>query len=254
MHKNKKMNSEALYIQTGRLIETMPDLNNGKLSPEIYRWLGDAYAIVQESGDLISSVELKTAIDNITLWAEDLSDLHKGVVRSSINKIYTILFRTLSVAELSAPAINQGSFIPVGCSFDAMREISKILRKAQNDILIVDPYLDEKVLTDFVSVTEENITIRLLTDKNDHKPSIKPACDRWINQYGNKRPIKLKFASNKMLHDRIIVIDRSEVWVLTQSLKDIANRSPASIVRFDDPEIKINAYNKIWDSEGVENF
>jgi hypothetical protein len=57
-----------------------------------------------------------------------------------------------------------------------------------------------------------------------------------------------------MLHDRIIVIDRSEVWVLTQSLKDIANRSPASIVRFDDPKIKINAYNKIWDSEGVEYF
>lgn len=244
---NKKMDSETLYIRIGRLIEVMPNLTDANLSSEIHKWLGDAYALVEASGDFMAPIELKTATDTFILHAG-----HSGVstsqTQAAVRKIQSILYRALSVAELSAPAAIQGSFIPAGGAFDAMAVISKVLNKARSDILIVDPYLDEKVLSDFAIATQENITIRLLADQNDHKASLKPAFQRWIAQYGNKRPLELRFAPHRMVHDRLIITDSLEVWVLTQSLNAFAARSPASVVLFPDPAVKIAAYNDMWQS------
>jgi hypothetical protein len=51
------------------------------------------------------------------------------------------------------------------------------------------------------------------------------------------------------LHDRLIVIDQNEVWVLGQSLNGFAVKAPTSIVRVVDAEtiaLKIEAYDGLW--------
>jgi hypothetical protein len=50
------------------------------------------------------------------------------------------------------------------------------------------------------------------------------------------------------LHDRLIIVDWSQVWTLTQSLKDFAARSPASVIRVDGDlaRLKIDAYEQLW--------
>jgi hypothetical protein len=51
-----------------------------------------------------------------------------------------------------------------------------------------------------------------------------------------------------VIHDRIIVVDRSAVWIVTQSLKDLAANAPATVTRFSEdlsPE-KLAAYEAIW--------
>jgi hypothetical protein len=52
-----------------------------------------------------------------------------------------------------------------------------------------------------------------------------------------------------MLHDRLIIVDGAQVWVLTQSLNAFVVRSPATIVRVDGETaaLKIKAYQDIWD-------
>jgi hypothetical protein len=60
---NNKMDAGALYIPIGRLIESMPDLVNAALNSEIQKWLGDAYALVEVSGDLMVPVGKKIAIN-----------------------------------------------------------------------------------------------------------------------------------------------------------------------------------------------
>lgn len=239
------MNPEALYMRIRCLIECMPDLANITLTPEIHKWLGDAYALVNASGEMMALVELKNAIDTLSL--------HAGYGGASVSQrtisargIPTILYRVLAIAELKAPTAIQGNFIPAGNAFDAMAAVSKILNEASNDILIVDPYLDEKVLTDLAIAAPENVTIRLLADAASHKPSLDPAFRRWVSQYGIKRPLELKLAMARSIHDRLIIIDNSSVWVLTQSLNAFAARSPATIVRFPDPTIKIAAYQDMW--------
>jgi hypothetical protein len=47
------------------------------------------------------------------------------------------------------PAPFEGAFIPAGNTFDAMTAVTKIFARAKAELLIVDPYLDEKILTEF---------------------------------------------------------------------------------------------------------
>jgi hypothetical protein len=55
-----------------------------------------------------------------------------------------------------------------------------------------------------------------------------------------------------MLHDRVILIDGTAAWTLTQSIKDFAKRSPAEIVRAEDTaSLKIAAYEDIWKNSSV---
>lgn len=80
------------------------------------------------------------------------------------------------------------------------------------------------------------------------KPTLRPAAVRWTAQYGTSRPLAVKLAAARLLHDRLIAIDDTTAWVLTQSLNAFATRSPASIVRIDDEtaSLKIAAYQTIW--------
>ncbi len=120
-------------------------------------------------------------------------------------------------------------------------------------MLIVDPYLDEAVLTEFGGAIPLGVTLRLLSDHANHKPTLSPAAARWVAaQYGVQRPLAVRLAPEKALHDRVILIDGTNDWLLTQSLKDFAKRSPAEIVRADDTAaLKIAAYEAIWAAAAV---
>jgi len=150
--------------------------------------------------------------------------------------------------EFRIPAGIQGSFIPVGNAFDAIRALSDILKRASSDVFIVDPYMDECALIDVAVLSEESVPVRLLSDTATVKPSFKPAVNAWKSQYQSTRPLEARLAAAKTLHDRLIITDRSVVWVLTQSLKDLAKRSPATLtaVPAEAAALKIPAYEAIW--------
>jgi hypothetical protein len=158
------------------------------------------------------------------------------------------VYRALAKAELKAPAAVQGSFIPAGNAFDAFSAIAKVVGNAQQNVLIVDPYLDEKALTDFTILVPEKIQVRLLSDQLTVRPTLRPAAGRWVAQYGVSRQLAVKLAAPRTLHDRLIAVDDATVYVLTQSLNAFAARSPASIVRVDDEtaKLKVAAYQAIW--------
>jgi hypothetical protein len=192
--------------------------------------------------DVANLAELRTQVP----WMSSVDwDTRVRAVRT----IASILYRALAVAEIHAPVSVSGSFILAGNALDAMAAIGKVLQTAKRDVLIVDPYMDEKALTDFAPLAAEGIATRLLADQQLHKPTLDPAQKRWAMQYGAKRPLEVRLAAPKILHDRLIVVDEKDTWDLTQSMNAFAARSPASIVRNVDPEItqlKIAAFAAIW--------
>ena len=98
----------------------------------------------------------------------------------------------------------------------------------------------------------EGVPLRLLADANDHKATLQPAAQKWITQYGTNRPLSVRLAPAKSLHDRAIFINRHEAWTITQSLKDLAKRAPAEIVRVDTiAALKLDAYEAIWAAASV---
>lgn len=237
------LDPESLYVQLGRLIQTMPTIPTGNLTPlptEVSIWCGKAYALVSETRDLADAMAIKQACDNLNF----------GNRSALIQTITTILYRALAVAELRAPVSVQGSFIPAGNAFDAMTAVGKVLQSAANDILIVDPYMDEKALSDFAALAREGVPIRLLADAKHVKDTLKPAATRWAEQYRQVRPLEARLAPARTLHDRLIIVDGATAWVLTQSLNAFAARAPASIVRSDDETagLKVSAYGAIWQS------
>jgi len=232
---------ESLYVQLGRLVETMPDLASDAVSPEANRWLGRAAALVEATGDLGDLTALKMAADTLT---------NRALRYGSSQTIAAIIYRALARAELKAPASAHGAFIPAGESFTAIAAVSKVVAAARQSLLIVDPYADAKALTDFAVLAPEGVQVRILSDAGTVKPSLKPAAESWAKQYDSSRPLEIRLAPARSLHDRLITVDDAQAWTLTQSLKDFAARSPASIVRVDaeTADLKLRAYAAIWQS------
>lgn len=247
---NTIKDTEAFYLQIKSLVETLPNLrsvtDDHQLTPEAQIWLGRLYALVEQSGEFADSITLKTNGPKL-IETQFNSDV------KAEREILAVLYRTLARAELAAPASAQGAFVAVGDHFDVFRAIRDIFGNAQHELLIIDPYLNEVVLTDFLPLANEGVKIRLLADEAALKPSLKPATERWLGQHGPKRPIETKVAPARSLHDRLIFVDGNAAWLLTQSLKDFAARAPGTIQKTDAElaKLKIEAYEAIWLSAKV---
>lgn len=225
-------------MQLGNLVATMPNLTTNPTSPAVQQWLGQAYA----------HAELVLDATDLTTFKTAAARLETSFGSHYEKSIALLLHRALAKAELKAPISAQGAFIPAGNAFDAFAIVGKVLAAATRDLLIVDPYMDEKALTDFVPLAREGVAIRLLADQAGHKPTLKPAAARWAAQYGIIRPLQARLTAPHILHDRLIAVDGSVVWTLTQSLNAFAARSPATIAHID-PEtaaMKIPAYEAMW--------
>jgi len=232
---------QSLYVQLGRLAEAMPELVDHH-HPSTIQWLGRANALIS-AFDPLEGEEFESAIGSL-VNAEFYG------VNERAAEVLVIFYRVLALPELRAPAAVQGTFIPAGDAFDALAALSKVLSHANSDILIVDPYMDEKTFTDFAPLAKEGASIRLLADEATYKPILRPAFQRWVSQYGESRPLSVRLANPRTLHDRLIAIDNAEIWILTQSLNAFAARSPATIVRVDKETaaLKIAAYDAIWNA------
>jgi hypothetical protein len=235
-----KMEPEEVYRRLGRIIETAPMLDDGEgpFYPEELKWIGQASAAISMLGDLTLNQEAQVAVNGLTAGT--------GRRATSFQKLMVILHKALALAELRCPPGVQGAFIPAGSPLDAFQAVAKILRTATKDILIIDPYLDHTVLTDFCPAAPEKVMLRLLADEKAVRPDLEPAGRRWKEQHP-ARPVEIRLASPRTLHDRAFLIDGQRAWTVTQSLKDFATRAHGEIVRAEDIAVlKIAAYEDIW--------
>jgi hypothetical protein len=234
------MEPDRLYHELGYLIAGMPDMNTNQWqTAEGQRWLGRAAALIEQGGNLMDTATFNHAAEN----------LHS--IRSYpdyVQQMTVVLNRALARAELQASPSARGAFIPVGEAFSAFTALSKILTEAQSTVMFVDPYADANLLTDFAVLVPEGITTMILTDASGRKVALAPAVRHWSQQYGSARPLEARLASDRSLHDRLIIIDERESWSLGQSFNALAARAPTSLLRAD-PEtaqLKIQAHAQIW--------
>jgi hypothetical protein len=231
------LSDEELYLRLRQVITDMPDLKVDRISPDLARWFGEASFLVEECGDAPDMIALRTQIDSF------------GTMLSrAYDAIPIILYRALARAEARAPSSAHGTFIAAGKPFDALAAVSKLFSEAQADVLIVDAYADANLLDTFLVAVPERVPIRVLADAKALKPTLKPAVEAWKKQFGPARPLEARKAPKGSLHDRLILIDRTDVWLLGQSFNQLATRSNTYLSKAD-PELarmKIDAYDQIW--------
>lgn len=236
------LDPQALYVQLGTLAAEIPNFSSmDRLSPETLKWLGRVQALVDASNNTMDRAELALTMQLLVPGGPIEIDRNGRQLRF-------ILYRALVRAELNAPSGARGAFVPAGDAYDGLVAIGKVFEAAERSLLVVDPYLDHKVV-EFAGMAREGVVIRLLADEANLKPTLKPAVAAWIAQH-KERPIEARMTAPKSLHDRLIVIDGTSAFTLTQSIKDFAVRSPASLLRVepDIASLKIPAFEAYWTS------
>jgi hypothetical protein len=107
----------------------------------------------------------------------------------------------------------QGVFYD-GQIFDAYAFINNLLRGAGKNVILVDNYIDDTVLTLFSKYPHLNFTI--ITSKVSKQLQLD--IDKYIKQYHN-----LKVEISKKYHDRFLIIDK-QTYHIGASLKDLGKK------------------------------
>jgi len=237
------MDAQSKYQMIGRHMVEMPNLFEGPITPEVRAWLGRAVALVEIGGSMLDATTISVAAEN----------LNTPIRASNAETIIAVLNRVHSRLELQLPVSSRGAFIPAGNTLDAQEAIARVLGEAQRDVLVVDPYADAVILWDFIVTAPQGVNARLLCDKEGLKPALKPAAERFTQQFGNTRPLEMRAAKRKTLHDRLIFIDGTKVYTLGQSFNQLATRAHTSLVKVDGEiaDAKVAAYENIWGAATV---
>ncbi len=109
----------------------------------------------------------------------------------------------------------QGIFYD-GQVFDARAFVSDIIRNAKKSIILIDNYIDESVLLLFTK-RSKSTTVVIYTKKIDS--SLKKDIEIFNQQY---IPIEIKVFEKS--HDRFLIIDKTSVFHIGASLKDLGKK------------------------------
>ena len=102
---------------------------------------------------------------------------------------------------------NQGIFFD-GQVYDAYSFVSDLIKRAKDEIILIDNYIDDTVLTLFSKIS----TIKITIYTNTISKQLKLDFEKYSKQYDN---ITLKIFQNS--HDRFIILDKKEIYLIGAS-------------------------------------
>lgn len=110
---------------------------------------------------------------------------------------------------------NQGIFFE-GQIFDAYVFVADIIKKAKIDIILIDNYVDETVLT-LLAKRKKNVAATIYSKQISKQLQLD--VEKHNSQYP---PVALKTFAHS--HDRFLIIDQKELYHLGASLKDLGKK------------------------------
>ena len=104
-----------------------------------------------------------------------------------------------------------------GQIWDSYSLIIDIIKKAKNNITIIDNYIDDSILT-MLTKKKNNVEVVILTSEKSNILKLD------IQKFNKEYPV-LKVAKSNKFHDRFIIIDNNELYHCGASLKDLGKKS-----------------------------
>ncbi|MEC4293809.1 ORF6N domain-containing protein [Adlercreutzia shanghongiae] len=137
---------------------------------------------------------------------------------------------------LEASAVPTQRIFYEGETFDAFVLLSSIVRKAEEEIVLVDGYIDAATLN-VLAKKKENVRCAVVTYPGRGFAKEDLAAFEW--QHG-----PLAVAESRSFHDRFLVLDGREAYHVGASLKDAGKRAFA-LSRLEDPAMVANLVARI---------
>ncbi len=179
--------------------------------------------------------------DNYFKWAPKALIHDIDYFLNFLNDIDNIQFPNLKVS-------NEGIYF-AGQHFDALLKFNEIISNAKKEIILIDSYINEKVL-EVLASKKENVVCRILTFEKSVSKSLSVFIEAFRKQYEN---LEIKY-SNKF-HDRFVIIDGKEFYHFGASIKDAGNRG-FMFSKIEQDFIKENLLNKFeeqWNKKVESN-
>jgi hypothetical protein len=123
--------------------------------------------------------------------------------------------RQISLQLKTQELPNQGIFFD-GQIFDAYAFFSEIIKKAKEEIILIDNYIDESTLI-HLSKKNKNVKVIFLTKKLSKQLDLD--IKKANEQYGG-----FEIQSFAKSHDRFLIIDKNTVYHIGASLKDLGKK------------------------------
>lgn len=126
---------------------------------------------------------------------DDMKDVKKRISNNQIN-------------------LRQGVFYN-GQIFDAYVFVNDLLKSAKKEIILIDNYIDDSVLTLFSKYPK----IEFFIITKPVSKQLKLDIEKYNSQYKN-----LKVQTSNKIHDRFLIIDKKEAYHIGASLKDLGKK------------------------------
>jgi hypothetical protein len=125
--------------------------------------------------------------------------------------------------------------------YDFLRDLREIILGAQNEVFIIDPYFDGQAFETYIGPIGSSCSIRLLCSR--YSSEVAGHAAAFTAQYG----VNLDLRKSRNLHDRLVIIDGSDCWIVGGSIKD-AGKKPTYLVPLQPSisPIKVSIYESLW--------
>ena len=179
------------------------------------------HGVAMLSGLLRSDEAIKTNIAIISAFVKmrhfilENEDIYKSI--NNINNILTE--HNEKIDYLFSKFDKKEQVLLKGQTFESYMNVLEILNNAHDEITIVDNYADVYLLDLIRSI---NCNIILITKNSDRLSNIE--IDKFNMEYHNLTVIR-----NNDFHDRIIVIDNKDIYLLGSSVNSIGEKNTAII-------------------------
>lgn len=135
-------------------------------------------------------------------------------LENDVNILKSQMSEVNSLVKNNKLKTTQGVFFD-GQVYDAYSFVSDLIKTAKDEIVLIDNYIDDTVLTLFSKIP--NIKITIYT--NTISKQLKVDFEKYSKQYDN---ITIKIFKNS--HDRFLIIDNYELFHLGASIKDLGKK------------------------------
>lgn len=149
------------------------------------------------------------------------------VYRERIENFWETLREPATVKTPKMKITREGLFSS-GQVFDAIQLVADIFSCAKQSIMIVDNYIDEKVMS-LMTTKDSKVEVKIITRKVS--PAFRTKANEFNKQYGG-----LSIRLSMEFHDRFVIIDGVDFYHFGASIKDLGKKG-FMFSRIEEPEI-----------------
>ncbi len=217
----KLTKSEHLSLRSQ--IATLKDKIGRKYSPYVFTEQGVAMlsAVLKSETAVFMSIKIMRAFVVMRKNQVEYLQLSEQY-RILENKQQNFEIRTDQKFEKVFNALSTNTVVPKqklffeGAVFDAHEFVAKIIKSAMKDIILIDGFIDEEVLSMFTK-REKDVDVTIYTKQISSTLLID------IKKYNTQYP-KISVKEFNLSHDRFMVIDRKEIYHFGASIKDLGKK------------------------------